>query len=258
MKRIRALASPPPGVAAYLNEPDAPQDWDTFRRTDRRAFRELRDALAVLQHGLCGYCEINLVSNDVQVEHFIPQSDRRQGGALALDCANMIACCKGGSESMFEAGALNDAERFQRPVAGNASCGQAKGNRELPDGIDPRRLPASPPLFRVEEVNGEVVVDSDACSFAGLNTDEVQRAIDVLGLNAPRLQRARLTRLENLMQVEVEQMAMPDYPVFMANWVRAELLPDGDGNLLEFFTTRRSYFGPLAERILAEPCQAWI
>lgn len=258
MKRIRTLASPPPGIAAYLNKPDASLDWNTFQDADRCAFRELRDALAALQHGLCGYCEINLVSNDVQVEHFIPKSDRVQGSALALDCTNLIACCKGGGEKMFEAAALNDAERFQLPVPGNLSCGQAKGNRELPDVIDPRRLPAAPLLFRVEEVNGEMVADSDACSFAGLNAAEVQRAIDVLGLNAPRLQRARLTRLENLMQVEVEQMAMSDYPVFMANWVRAELLPDGDGNLLEFFTTRRSYFGPLAERILAEPPQAWI
>ena len=258
MKRICTLASPPPGIDAYLKQPDAPMEWDAFRRTDRCAFRELRDALAARQHGLCGYCEINLVSNDVQVEHFIPQSDSRQGDALALDCTNLIACCKGGSESMFEAGALNDAERFQRPVTGNASCGQAKGSRRLPVSIDPRRLPASPPLFRVEEVNGEMIADSDACSLVGINVAEVQQAIDVLGLNAPRLQRARLTRLENLMQVEVEQMVMPDYPVFMANWVRAELLPDGDGNLLEFFTTRRSYFGGLAERILAETPQAWI
>ena len=258
MKRICTLLSPTPGLHEYRTQSDAPLDWDTFRREDRCSFRELRDTLAVLQHGLCGYCEINLVPNDVQIEHFIPQSDPEQGNALALDCSNLIACCKGGVESMFDAHALNDRERFQRPVKGNASCGQAKRNTMLPNGIDPRKLPALLSLFWVEEVNGEIVADASACSLAGFNVSEVRQAIDMLGLNAPRLKRARLTRLENLAQVESEQIALPGYPAFMENWVRVELLPDEGGNLLAFFTTRRSYFGPLAELILAEPPQAWI
>jgi len=258
MKRICTLLSPTPGLHEYRTQSDAPLDWDTFRREDRLSFRELRDALAALQHGLCGYCEINLMPNDVQIEHFIPQSDPEQGNALALDCSNLIACCKGGVESMFDAHALNDPERFQHPVKGNASCGQAKRNTMLPNGIDPRKLPALRSLFRVEEVNGEIVADARACSLAGFNVSEVRQAIDILGLNAPRLQRARLTRLENLAQVESEQIALPGYLAFMENWVRTELLSDEDGNLLAFFTTRRSYFGPLAELILAEPPQAWI
>ena len=258
MKRICTLLSPTPGLHEYRTQSDAPLDWGTFRREDRLSFRELRDTLAALQHGLCGYCEINLIPNDAQIEHFIPQSDPEQGNALALDCSNLIACCKGGVESMFNAHALNDLERFQHPVKGNASCGQAKRNTMLPNRIDPRKLPALRSLFQVEEVNGEIVADASACSLAGFNVSEVRQAIDMLGLNAPRLQRARLTRLENLAQVESEQIALPGYLAFMENWVRAELLPDEDGNLLAFFTTRRSYFGPLAELILAEPPQAWI
>ena len=39
---------------------------------------------------------------------------------------------------------------------------------------------------------------------------------------------------------------------------RVELLPDGEKDLLKFFTTTRSYFGPLAERVLEQQPQEWI
>jgi len=37
----------------------------------------------------------------------------------------------------------------------------------------------------------------------------------------------------------------------------AQLLPDTDGRLAPFFTTARSFFGPLAERILERQPEEW-
>ena len=38
---------------------------------------------------------------------------------------------------------------------------------------------------------------------------------------------------------------------------RDELLP-ANGRLRRFFTTSRSYFGPIAEQVLDEPPRAWV
>ena len=48
-----------------------------------------------------------------------------------------------------------------------------------------------------------------------------------------------------------------DAPGEMQAAVRSELLP-AEGRLLKFCTTRRSYFGPMAEWVLGERPRAWI
>ena len=44
----------------------------------------------------------------------------------------------------------------------------------------------------------------------------------------------------------------------MKEAARMELLPREDNRLPRFFSTSRSYFGPVAERILEEAPQEWI
>ena len=254
MKRIRALRNSTPGLAIYLAGGGSPSNWERFRSDDREAYRELRDALAELQHNLCGYCEIDLIENDIQVEHIIPQSDPRQGRRRALDYANLIAACRGGTERMFDSNGLGDARRFQHRVSDNTSCGAAKGNVNDADFIDPRNLPALPSLLVVRP-DGVIVADEVACAETGFAVNRVQNTVAILGLNVERLRQERESLWNKLTQ-DWDGFALDDE--IMLEAARGALLPDADGKLPSFFTTARSYFGPLAESILAEPPQSWL
>ena len=124
MKRIQRMDHATAGLEAYLaEEGNEVKDWDGFRSHDAGAsYRKLAEALMDIQHGLCGYCEVDIVERDRQVEHVVPQSDPQQGVANALDYANLIACCKGGTLR------TEDEERRRNPVKRNRSCGEAKGD----------------------------------------------------------------------------------------------------------------------------------
>ena len=250
MKRIRVLESPTPRLAQYLAHAGAEASWRGFRRRDPERSRELVDALARLQHGLCGYCEINLREDDRQVEHVIPRSDLRQGAARALDPTNLIACCRGGELTSLSA----DEDRYRPPRRENTSCGQAKGNVTDADFIDPRKLPALPSLLQVG-YDGRIEVNPDACRETGFTAGAVEKTIDVLGLNSERLRHAREKRWRAL---EESWQPHQNDPELMAAAAGAELLPMGEDNLPRFFTTNRSYFAPWSENILAEDPQAWI
>ena len=98
MKTIRELNAPTPGLADYLACVGDDTDWAEFRSHGSGAsYSELRDALTENQHGLCAYCEVALRDRHRQVEHVIPRSDIRLGEAKALDIANMLASCMGGT-----------------------------------------------------------------------------------------------------------------------------------------------------------------
>ena len=141
MKRIKTMVGPTPGLSSYLEEAST-QGYDDFRAYRRgAAYRELIANLIDLQRGLCAYCEIDLHERDRQVEHVAPRSVHPEA---ALRASNLIACCKGGSASMFES---EDEERFLRPPRRNLSCGQAKAGRDDPQFMDPRQLPALPSLL---------------------------------------------------------------------------------------------------------------
>ena len=125
MKRIRSLPGPPPGLAAYLDLQSDTQGWDEFRSHESGdAYKELRATLQILQHGLCGYCEIRLIREQVQIEHVIPQSDGGTDGAATLDSANLMACCLGGTKPRRPE---DDPRYHLAPIRRNMSCGQAKG-----------------------------------------------------------------------------------------------------------------------------------
>ena len=253
MKSIRKLNEPTPGLASYCDAEGDAVNWDEFRsHNSGESYRELRDALTQNQHGLCAYCEIAIRGWRRQIEHVIPQSDDELGKAKALDIANMVACCMGGTVQ-------DDEDRYRRPVRHNTSCGQAKGSQNDESFIDPRILPALPSLMRVID-NGLIEADKNACQTAGLLPDYVTRTIEILNLNAERLRSAREKRWNGLEEElgQIDELGDSD---MVNNWICSELTPDDAGRLVSFFTTARSYFGtfsPLAERVLKRQPQAWI
>ena len=249
MKRIRALPGTTPGLADYLACDGEQSNWDGFRsHRAGAAYRELATALQHLQHGLCGYCEIDITEQDRQVEHIVPRSHRPHGPARALDVTNMIACCKGGTWR------TDDDARWQKPVKRNRSCGEAKQNAVDPDFVDPRMLPALPSLTRVR-FDGQITADEAACADAAIDADKVKKTIDILGLNVERLRLAREKRWRALSD---NWRGHYDDPQVMVAAARQELSPGDDARLPRFFTTSRSYFAPVAEEILAQTPQAWI
>ena len=258
MKVIRELNKPTPGLAEYLAAVGDNANWDGFRDYNAGAsYNELIEELIDTQHGLCGYCEINLTELDRQIEHVIPQGDSQQGASKEVDITNMIACCKGGTWSVFAFSEKSrDEERYLEPVKDNMSCGQAKGGRNDSDFLDPRKLPVLPSLTNVL-VDGRIEVDEEACEKAGIPIAQVTRTIEILNLNAERLRLAREIRRNDLIE-RSGQITDPDDPSKMDVWVHAVLTPDENGRLEPFFTTTRSYFGPLAERVLEQKPQEWI
>ena len=252
MKRIRALDGPTPGLVNYLECESNYGSWEGFRSHQRGdAYGELVKALCSIQHGLCGYCEIDIAKNDKndrQVEHVVPQSAPVQGEVRALDAKNMMVCCKGGTQQN------RDDARYLRPSKHNRSCGQAKGNRVDPEFLDPRELPALPALMRVG-YDGRIRADAEACQDASFDVNRVNKTIEILGLNVKRLRRAREKRWRALSETWQEHF---NDPQIIQEAARMELLPGEDNRLPRFFTTSRSYFGPVAERILEEAPQEWI
>ena len=248
MKRIRRFQGPVPGLAEYGKQAGAQTSWNGYRGrgAGRRRYRELVETLAGLQHGLCGYCEIDLREGDLQVEHVVPTS--AGGQARALDAANMIACCRGGASD--DPGVRGDRERFSPP---QGSCGHAEGDTADPDFVDPRTAPDLPSLTRVRP-NGRIEADRGACAAAGRSADGVEKTIRILGLNVQRLRTARREYWETL------SGKMPAYrgdSNAARDWARSRLLPQ-NGALPKFFTVSRSYFGALGEQILAQRPRNWI
>ncbi len=259
MKRIRPMQDPTTGLADYLHQELGESTWGKFRYHDKgTAYQELRNALVSLQHGLCGYCEINLLKDDSQIEHVIPQNDSAGIAADILAPANLIACCKGGTaKNLYGPDVLDpDPERFLPPAKDNVSCGQAKNNIYDPRFIDPRDLPALPSLLRVRD-DGTIHADEDACSAAGVSVCSVKQTIEILGLNVRRLKRDRAEHWQHL-NLYLDGLTNTPEDEVMEQAARAELIPDNSGVLPKFFTTSRSYFGQLSESILGEYPRPWI
>ena len=249
MKRIRTLPGPTPGLTAYLDQGGDPTNWRRFRDYAPEAYLELRGALVALQHGLCGYCEIKLIANDIQIEHIIPRGGPAGCPEHALNYANLIAACRGGIAREFGSDGWNDATRF-----GDSSCGQAKGDFNAHDFIGPRTLPALPALLQVRP-DGIIVADGAASATSAISVERVQRTVEILQLNVERLRLARQNRWNELKEQWDSYRGDPE--VMRAAALR-ELSYGNDYTLPAFFTTARSYFGPLADRILAEQPRTWI
>ena len=246
MKRIRDLTHSTPGLAAYLELEGRGADWAGFRNHDSgMAYRELIEALLSIQHGLCGYCEIDLTELDRQVEHVIPRSSP-EGGWQELEPTNLIACCKGGTRKHEV-----DIERQLNPIRQNRSCGEAKADTSDPDFIDPRALPPFPPVVRVRR-NGKIVADEMACAETGFAVEKVSKTIEILGLNVERLRTAR-QRHWNALNDGLKGCRTHGE---IHDRARAVLLPHNN-KLTRFFSTSRSVF-PKSEEILMERAEEWV
>lgn len=257
MKRIRTLSDPPQGLATYLEEcANGKVGWELFRdHSAGVSYRELAQTLVALQHGLCGYCEIDLIATDRQVEHVIPRSDPSRGTTEELNCDNMIACCLGGTaKNLHGTEAADDDERFLEPARRNISCGQAKDQTRDPAFVDPRTLPELPSVVKVNP-NGEIEADSFACATCGVDATHVNRTIEILGLNVDRLRSSRAKHWSALSRNWSDYFDDRDV---MEAAARSELLPQSNGHLPRFFTTSRSYFAPYGESILQQNVHRWV
>ncbi len=246
MKRIRDLIYPTPGLVAYLELEGRGADWTGFRNHDSgAAYRELIEALLGVQHGLCGYCEIDLAELDRQVEHVVPRNSL-EGGKRELDAANLIACCKGGTRKHEV-----DNERKLDPIRQNRSCGEAKGDTMDPDFIDPRALPAFPSVVRVRR-DGKIVADEAACAKTGFSFEKTCKTIKILGLNVERLRTAR-QRHWNALNDGLEKCQTYEEIHDRAGVILRPL----NNKLTRFFSTNRSFF-PMSEEILMEHAEEWV
>ena len=248
MKRIRTLHNPTRGLLEYRELEGDDASWERFRSHEAgAAYRDLRAALSDLQHGICGYCEARLLEPH-QVEHVVPQIDEADGRERELDQTNMMACCLGGTSI------LGGPDQYLPPEGENTSCGQAKGRAVDGGFVDPRTLPALPALVRVRD-SGEIEADPRACAETEIPAENVGHTIGMLGLDVRRLQVARRRRWSDLNKMFVDGLDDPDLVTEVA---RQELYPGENGHLPAFFTTARSFFGPVAETVLGEHPQVWI
>ncbi len=83
--------------------------------------------------------------------------------------------------------------------------------------------------------------DEVVCREADFEPTYLTRTIEIPNLNAERLKQARGRQWSGL----VELSAQADEEHELDVWFRTGLSPDEAGNLAPFFTTGRSYFGPL-------------
>ena len=251
MKPIKVLHFAPPQLALYVRNKPKDYSWKRFHDNDPAAYRELRDALLLLQHGLCGYCEQTIPINDCQVEHVIPQSSNSNGHPHDLNTTNLLAACKGGTARNLYGPETRkyDPDRF-----GDQSCGQAKDNTNDKLFIDPRTLPKHKLLFKIAS-DGSIEADEDACLATGIPRDRVDRTIKILGLDVARLRRARERRWHYISDIYKNYF---DNPQVMMRAAEAELLPNAKGSLPPFFTTNRSYFMPFSNAALAASIDVWV
>lgn len=252
---MRSIKRPPPEAFAVLDAFAAQHPtatWEGFREHDNGlGYRALRQALCEAQHGLCAYCEVTvdrprLDGLRAQVEHVVEKSRSDElGRNLHLDGGNLVLACTGGGRVELQP------PLYHPPLPENLSCGQSKELRgkEAPL-VDPRELPPSPPLLRVNDT-GSITIDSANCGVAGIDEQTLDQTVDVLGLRCPRLQSAREDWWFDLL-VLTEDLIAAESPDGLEELAREILLPDAGGRLSPFWTTSRSFFGQLAETLLAE------
>lgn len=269
MRRVPSLTAEPPSLEAWrARNPDdehlagtaARDAWKRFRRR-RSAYHEVTKALLARQQGLCGYCEQRLSNSDgtpilhaAQVEHVRP---KHGGPGRVLDWQNLMLCCNGGT------GPHHDDDSLPPPGAetkAKLSCGQAKGERHLEPGCDPRTLPWREPIVTIG-LSGRMRARHDACRRAGIDPRALEDTIDRLNLNCERLRMRRraialalskemrhlwLEALRITTRTETETIAI------LQHYVGEQLRPDGHGHLRRFWTTERQYRGELAEAWIRE------
>jgi uncharacterized protein (TIGR02646 family) len=266
MKHVRALSAEPVLLATYRsdypNEETRPENeasatWEDFK-TAQAAYKQVLDELARAQQGLCIYCEQllvdasgKLVSNDYQVEHVQAKS-----GAVGrvLAWRNLALACTGGTYPHHR-----EASR-QFTNALNTSCGQTKGDGDLPPSCDPRSIPLAGALVEAG-IDGKLAVNARNCAAAGVSAAEVEAALLLLNLDCERLRKARQDRRDNInawVVALLEELLLSSHlnvaqrQQMLDLLIAGRLQPDASsGYLRAFWTTERCALGPDAETWIA-------
>jgi len=273
MKKVKQLNVLPTSLQRFLQDFPARNrhisDWEAFRNDNGgETFRELINKLTHIQHGLCAYCEINLVKMveeqaiyDREIEHFHPKSDIAHQSDWMFEITNLFAACKGGSETnLFGEKAregYKDTARCLPPIKKNLSCGSTKKDKILDEQIlKPSELPISPPLFSVSILNGAISVDEKACHQAEIDPEKAKATIKELNLNCRRLCQVRKRILKKLdanyrkLRANLENTTFTQIDTLLNQMTAQYLAVKADGSLPAFFTTIRAFFGSRAEAFI--------
>jgi uncharacterized protein (TIGR02646 family) len=184
------------------------------------------------------------VPEDESVEHFVPKSFDH---SRELDWSNLLLCCAGGERPLPED--LPDADtRYDSNSP--KTCGHAKLANPGPL-LNPLEIPAFPRLFRFSSETGGILLDEVNCHAAGVDPNLARQTLNVLGLNAGRLNRARVSVLDELLRQLATDGAMAAFSAGRVREIAAEQIPS-TGTLPSFFTTIRWFLGAGAETHLTE------
>ncbi len=248
MKKVRKGAEP--HLLQTYRQHHSLNTWEQYKRDDARK-EAVSDTLKHDQAGICAYCEIKLLPTDqsgeadFRVEHFHPKSDHTTAHNWHLDWQNLLGCCHGGSQRNV----VDGANRFTKS---DYSCDVPKGKKVL-DGIilNPLHLPAFPPLFVTERSTGCLKVHGQNCQSATVSEQQAAATIAELRLDSARLNRFRKTILDEL-NLQMKQLTSAGLSVedALTQLATIFLRKDTQQHWPAFFTTIRSYLGPVAERHL--------
>lgn len=240
-----------PNSLKRYREKSPQNEWHHLRR-NVGIRQDIVNAMYEMQNGLCAYCEEALESSEHQVEHFYPKSKIADGYNPNLDWDIMLLCCDGGKRARAEQKtiAATSAENELPDSDTVICCGQKKDNHVFDAELSPTKWKF--PLVRarirrretvekrssmlVREV--KIVPWKDMCNEAGIDCKEIEKMIDVLGLNCPRLLEQRAILYDNLIktQMKISKDKLDDF-------LKKYLLPNVEGKLRRFWTTSRSFFG---------------
>lgn len=248
MKHCEKQADTPHGLGKYLSE-NPTGTWDEFKDEEPESHKEVVDALSNDQRGICAYCELELSSNNIQVGHFHPKSDRTGNLNWALEWTNLWLCCKGGTQTWLE----SDPRIYKKPLPQNRSCDENKMDLVL-DGkvLSPDSVPSYPRLFRYRQWSDalEIHLDEVQTGDAAVDTNLVEETIKAFNLNCPRLAAARLQVLRNL-ERDIKQAISGGAKNLADTHLPAKWLsPQSNGYYRSFFTLIRWRLGEAAEQYL--------
>lgn len=176
MKRIKHVEGSVAGLHDYRRINGEMASWRGYKSFQDEGgnyyYHQLIDQLARNQHGICGYCEIRLDNDSLQVnslhvEHVVPRSICAE---LEFEGTNLIASCSGRSTEISRNSSSKD----------SLSCGHKKGNRVLPDIADPRKIPCIPSLLIVSS-DGMISGNSKLIEELGLEMHEVSGQLNYSG-----------------------------------------------------------------------------
>lgn len=250
MKKVSKSAEPSTLAAFRASHPDA--QWRATRQGGKEADRCLTLA-ASDQHNLCAYCESTLIEGQRAVEHFHDKSDSTPEKNWHYDWQNMIAVCDGGTSIPKSCGSKS--ERLSCDAHKNTNVQSGDLPRPCEGWIlNPLEMPAFPCLFFVD-INGKLSPDATACSAATIssanNHDSVEKlvvhTISMLNLNCDRLLDNR-KQLIDLIETQKKRLYAQNLPIHeIKDRLTRLFLPRP---WPQFFTTRRSRLGTIAEDYL--------